>query len=306
MEFDQMNRRRFIGAAVTASILPSIVKANGRVERRRGASPKLAVCFGSGGLHGYAHIGAIRAFERLGVSPDIICGTSVGAVVGVLWAAGFEASEIEAIAGKRDWYGLGWPRIPKLGLGRLDELREALNEHIDAQRIEALPTRFAAVATDLGTGRPVILDRGEPGRVATASASVPLRYEPVTIEERQLLDGALTAPVPVDAARSLGADFCIAVDVAYRPEDEPVTGLSDVAFQTFHILINSLIDEQIRRADFGIRLDVHRVMREGGGWENLVQEAERATYQRRGDLIAALSQAGISLSANHDRGRRVG
>jgi NTE family protein len=251
-------------------------------------------------LHGFAHIGVIRAFERLGVRPDIICGTSVGAVVGVLWAAGFAANDIEAIAREREWYESNWFRIPKLGFGTLDELRDALNQHMSGQRVESLPVRFAAVATDLETGRPVILDRGEPGHVAAASASVPLRYEPVTIEGRRLVDGALTAPVPVDAARALGADFCLAIDVAYRPDDEPVDGLSDVAYQAFHILINRLIDEQIRRADFAFRLDAHQFMRGEGGLQKLVRQAEKSVFQSRADLIAALSQAGISLSATND------
>lgn len=297
---DSAARRRLVLSAGLVALCPAVGLADKVSAARPGGSPKLAVCLGSGGLHGFAHIGVIRAFERMGVRPDIICGSSVGAVVGLLWAAGFSASEIEAIAGEREWYELSWFRIPKLGLGKLDELRKVLNQHIAGRRVESLPVRFAAVATDLETGRPVILDRGEPGRVAAASASVPLLYEPVQIDGRELVDGALTAPVPIDAARALGADFCLAVDVAYRPDDEAVTGLSDVAFQAFHILINRLIDEQIRRADYALRLDAHQFMRGEGGLQNLVQQAERSVYRRRVDLIAALSQAGISLTVVYD------
>lgn len=291
-------------AAGLVALCPAAGFADKTSAARPGGPPKLAVCLGSGGLHGFAHIGVIRAFEHLGVRPDIICGTSVGAVVGVLWAAGFTANDIEAIAAEREWYQSSWFRIPKLGFGTLDELRDALNQHIGGKRIESLPVRFAAVATDLDTGRPVILDRGEPGRVAAASASVPLRHEPVKIAGRQLVDGALTAPVPIDAARTLGADFCLAIDVAYRPDDEPVDGLSDVAYQAVHILINRLIDEQIRRADFAFRLDAHQFMRGEGGLQNLVQQAEKSVYRSQVDLIAALSRAGISLSANDDGASR--
>lgn len=294
---DSVSRRRLVLAAGLVALCPAVGFADKANAARPGGSPKLAVCLGSGGLHGFAHIGVIRAFERLGVTPDIICGTSVGAVVGVLWAAGFTANDIEAIAAEREWYRLGWFRIPKLGFGTLEELRDALNQHIDGRRVESLPVRFAAVATDLETGRPVILDRGEPGRVAAASASVPLRYEPVKIAGRRLVDGALTAPVPIDAARALGADFCLGIDVAYRPDDEPVDGLSDVAYQAVHILINRLIDEQIRRADFAFRLDAHQFMRGEGGLQNLVQQAEKSVYRGQVDLIAALSRAGISLSS---------
>lgn len=267
-------------------------------RHKSGAAPKIAVCFGSGGLHGYAHIGAVRAFERLGLRPDIICGTSVGALVGVLWAAGMGSDEIESIAGEKDWYGLGWPRIPRLGIGRLDALRDMIDTRIGGRSIESLPIQFAAVATDLQTGKAVVLNRGRPGEAAAASASVPLRYEPMLINGRQLIDGALTAPVPVDAARALGADFCIAIDIAYRPREEPVTGFTDVAFQTFHILINQLIDEQIRRADFAIRLDVHSIMRDEGGLARLVREAEHAVYRRRFELTKALENKGMGLPRN--------
>lgn len=296
-------RRRLMLAAGLFALSPALGLADNPNATRPGGLPKLAVCLGSGGLHGFAHIGVIRAFERLGIKPDIICGTSVGAVVGVLWAAGLTADEMEAIATEREWYASSWFRVPKLGFGTLDELREAINEHVGNTRVESLPVRFAAAATDLATGQSVILDHGEPGQVAAASASVPLRYEPVTIEGRKLIDGALTAPVPIDAARILGADYCLSIDVAYRPDDEPVGGLSDVAFQAFHILINRLIDEQIQRSDFALRIDAHQFMRGEGGLQNLVQQAENLVYQRREDLIVSLSQAHIIPRHAKGRGR---
>ena len=293
-------RRRLMLAAGLFTLSPALGFADNPNATRLGGSPKLAVCLGSGGLHGFAHIGVIRAFERLGIKPDIICGTSVGAVVGVLWAAGLTVDEMEAIATEREWYASSWFRVPKLGFGTLDELRDAINEHVGKTRVESLPIRFAAVATDLATGQSVILDHGEPGQVAAASASVPLRYEPVKIAGMELVDGGLSAPVPVDAGRTLGADFCLAVDVAYRPYEEPVSGLSDVGYQAFHILINRLIDEQIQRADFAFRLDAHQFMSGEGGLQNLVLQAEKSVYLRRAELIAALSLAGINPSAADD------
>lgn len=297
---DSVSRRRLMLAAGLFALSPALAFADKPGVLRPGARPRLAVCLGSGGLHGFAHIGVIRAFEHLGIKPDIICGTSVGAVVGVLWAAGLTADDMEAIATEREWYQSSWFRLPKLGFGTLDELRDAINEHVGKTRIESLPIRFAAVATDLATGQPVILDHGEPGLVAAASASVPLRYEPVTIDGRKLVDGALTLPVPVDAARELGAGFCLGIDVAYRPDDEPVKGLSDVGYQAFHILINRLIDEQIRRADYAFRLDAHQFMRGEGGLQNMVQQAEQSVYRSRADLLAALSRAGITPSVAND------
>jgi NTE family protein len=104
-------------------------------------------------------------------------------------------------------------------------------------------------------------------------------FEPVRVGTRDLIDGSLTEPVPVDAAREIGAGFVIAIDVAYRPHDERPGGITDMAFQMMHILVNTLIEEQIRRADFAIRLDVHRLM--NGKWDAsmLIDEGARAVRE---------------------------
>ncbi len=287
-----LTRRCFIGAATgigLSSILAAIAEPT---SQHSPGTAKLAICFGSGALHGFAHLGAIRALEQHGVKPDLICGTSVGAIVGVLWAAGHDADAIERIAGDRNHFSLGLPRIPILGLGRLDGLRQLIDRHTGHRRIESLPTRFAAIATDLDTGQAVILASGPSGQAVAASASIPLRYEPITIGDRRLVDGALSSPVPVDAARALGATFVLAIDVAYRPYEEPVKGFSDVAFQMFHIMVNRLVEEQIGRADMAIRLDLHEIMRDEQGTRQLIMAGERAVHERWPELQQALSRTG--------------
>jgi NTE family protein len=288
-------RRRFILGVAAAGLMPGSMKAADVHEPFAGRGRSVAVCFGSGGLHGYVHIGAIRAFQALGLKPDIIAGTSVGAIAGVLWAAGHTADEIETIADDPSWKESSGLRLPQLGIGRLDRLRDLIDRSTGGRPIEALPTRFAAVATDLDSGRPVVLDRGPAGPAVAASCSVPIRYEPVTVEGRRLVDGALSAPVPVDAARELGAGFVVAIDVAYRPYEEPVSGFSDVAFQMFHIMVNRLIDEQIRRADFAIRLDAHHRMSDEPYISALIQAGDEAVRRRWPDLQRALGAAGIAL-----------
>jgi len=115
----------------------------------------------------------------------------------------------------------------------------------------------------------------------------------VTIGGKRLVDGALSAPIPVDAAHAIGARFAVAVDVAYRPYEEPVSGISDVAFQTFHIMVNRLIEEQIKRADFAIRLDVHEVMRGDDVLSNVIRAGEGAVHQHWPELKRALSRRGF-------------
>lgn len=98
------------------------------------------------------------------------------------------------------------------------------------------------------------------------------------------------------AARALGADFVIALDVAYRPYEEPISGISDVAFQMFHIMVNRLIEEQIKRADFAIRLDVHQIMSAENGLPALIDAGEAAVRRRWPELRSSLAAAGIALS----------
>lgn len=286
-------RRKLLLAAVAAGLPIPMALAFKDESAQVDHAPQLAVCLGSGGKHGYAHIGAIRAFDRLGLKPDIVCGTSAGAIAGALWAAGHDADAIERIVNETDWYTGRMPRIPVLGIGKLDRLRELVDRHVGSKRIESFPTRFAAVATDLDTGQPVLLDKGSAGLVVSASASVPLRYEPVTIGGKRLIDGALSAPVPVDAACQVGATFTVAVDVAYRPYEEAISGISDVAFQMFHIMVNRLIDEQIKRAEFAIRLDAHEAMRGDDMLSNVIRAGEGAVHRHWPELTRALARAGF-------------
>jgi NTE family protein len=279
-------RRRLVASLGLGTFMPWSASAAAPSEPAAG---DIAVCLSSGGTHGYAHVGAIRAFRKLGLQPQVIAGTSVGAIAGVLWAAGVQTDAIEAMAMDSSWHEASGLRLPRLGLGQLTSLRDLLDRTLGAGGIESLPTRFVAVATDLDSGRPVVLRSGRPGAVVAASASVPIRYEPVELDGLRLVDGALSAPVPVDAARQAGAGFTIAVDVAYRPYEEPVSGITGVAFQMFHIMVNRLIDEQIKRADFAIRLDLHATLRDEGGVAAVIRAGEAAVRKNWPALQAALA-----------------
>ena len=145
-----LSRRRWLQglAAVAAGQVGS---PPARPSSAEAVQHRLAVCLGSGSLHGFAHIGAIRAFQRLGLRPDLIAGTSVGALAGVLWAAGLSADAIEELARDSTWREGNRLRWPRLGIDRLDRLEALIDRHVGP--IETLRTRFLAVATELSTGR---------------------------------------------------------------------------------------------------------------------------------------------------------
>lgn len=277
------NRRSALhafGLAVGAALL--------RTDARAQARRRVGVALGSGGMHGLAHIGVIRAFQRLGVRPAVITGCSAGAIAGALWAAGKRADEIATLAMDASWREFDRLRLPRFGLGDLTRLESLIDKGTNSARIEDLATPFAAVATDLVSGEAKVLRSGPLARAVAASASVPIRFEPVIIGGRYLVDGALTAPLPVDAARALGAEVVISVDVAYRPYEDVVTGLAGVAFQMFHIMVNQLIAEQARRADHAIRLDLHGLMKNGEDPRVLIDHGERAVLEQWPALAALL------------------
>jgi NTE family protein len=220
----------------------------------------------------------VRGCARLGLRPHAIAGTSVGAAVGALWAAGLDADAIARIAQRLDWSAGAATAFGRLLFGRRrnEPLYAEIERAVGARRIEQLPVRFAAVATDLELGEPVVLDTGPVAPAVAASSAVPVWFEPVRIGSHALIDGSLTAPVPVEAARLLGAQRVVAVDIAFRPYEEAPSGALDHAFQALHIATNALAGELTRSADHLIKLDLHHLMHGRFDPEALIDAGEQA------------------------------
>lgn len=175
--------------------------------------PTVALVLGGGGLRGFAHLGVLRALEEAGIEPDIVVGSSAGAVVGAAYASGLSASQIEAIAGDLKPSSLIDLTFSTSGLMRGDHIASWISTLTAGAAIEAFPRRFAAVATDLNSGSAVLLDKGSPGRAVQASAAVPGVNVPVAYPGGHLVDGGVSSLIPVRAARAMGADVVIAVDI---------------------------------------------------------------------------------------------
>ena len=254
------------------------------------ATPRIGVALGSGSAHGLAHIGVIQELEALGVEVEVVTGTSVGALVGAMWASGLPGSEIEAIARDADWIEGGRLSFSRQGLYTNDPMQGELEKVFRGKPIEDWPKRFGAVATNLSNGHRRILTTGPGALAVRASSSVPGFYRPVIVQGEKLADGALVEPVPVDAARALGATFVIAVDVAYRPYEEPVDGATQYAFQAMHILVNTLATQQLQGADIALRLDLHRTLM-ASGREAVIAEGREAVRRAWPQIEAALARA---------------
>jgi NTE family protein len=176
---------------------------------------KLGLALGGGAARGWSHIGVMRVLEREGIVPDVIAGSSVGAVVGGCYAAG-KLDEVEAFARsltKRRVMGLLDFHISGSGLIGGDRLRRLLERDLGPMRVEDLPIRFATIATELGTGHEIWLTRGPLVAAMRASYALPGILDPVRLGGRWLMDGALVNPIPITTARALGADIVICVNL---------------------------------------------------------------------------------------------
>lgn len=198
---------------------------------------RIGLALGAGAARGLAHIGVLKALEAAGIVPDVITGTSMGAVVGSLYAACGTAAQVERVALDYDMRGL--VSLADLGLGRGalmdgDDVEAFLAEHLPAT-FDELGLPFGCVSTDLVRSEAVDYREGDLVRAVRASLSIPVVFKPVHDGERVLVDGALTDPVPVDLARRLGAQFVVAVDVTGKgtvappsPEEKETSVLHDV------------------------------------------------------------------------------
>jgi NTE family protein len=185
---------------------------NEALQRER---PRIGLALGGGGARGFAHIGIIRALLAKGIVPDVIAGTSIGAVAGGLYAAG-HLDGLEAWARaltRRSVFGYLDFSLSGSGLIRGDRLANEIEGQVGQVAIDELPLRFAAIATEVGTGHEIWLTRGRLVDVLRATYALPGIFTPVRIGQRWLVDGALVNPVPVSAARAMGARLVIAVNL---------------------------------------------------------------------------------------------
>ena len=182
-----------------------------------GSSPKIGLALGSGASRGWSHIGVINALLEEGIEPDIICGTSVGAVVGASWVAGnLETLQDWVLSSSRSdvyrFFNIKFSQAGFVDIRRLDEFLHKCVAGKDV-RIEDLPKPFISVSTDLGSGGEEWAREGNVANAVRASMSLPGLFPPVKDGGRWLVDGGLVNPVPVSACRALGADVVIAVNL---------------------------------------------------------------------------------------------
>ncbi len=265
-----MQRRLFLGAA-GASLLSACTvtgfssSSNGKSaptpatvlvppESQPAATPvRIGLALGGGAARGFAHIGVIKALEAQGIQIDFITGTSAGSVVAALYASGMSGIELNRQALKMDEAMIADWALPfgtRFG-GWLkgEALEKYINRLVRQKTIEQMRIPLGIVATDLGSGKPILFRRGNTGQAVRASCSIPGVFQPVTISGHQYVDGGLVAPVPVTYVKQMGATFVIAVNISADPSAQSVSGQASMLLQTTTIMGQSINKTELAQAD---------------------------------------------------------
>lgn len=256
--------------------------------------PRIALVLGSGGPRGYAHIGVMRVLEEAGIQPDLVVGSSVGAVLGAFWAAGFSAERIDAISRTGGPLTLfDFTPFADRGWIRGQRLQDYVNDRLGAPAIERLERRLVVVATRRSDKKPVFFRSGNLGVAVRASSAVPGILSPVGIRGIEYEDADESLPVAVRAARQAGARFVIAIDVSARPGSAP-SG-TRAALLERDLRRRQRIDPEVALADFLFHPDLdYRAGPRARYFDDARREGERLARAMLPDLLARLERAGLA------------
>lgn len=191
------------------------------------APPRVALVLGSGGARGFAHIGVLKVLAENNIRPDLVVGSSVGAAVGALYASGMSAAQLEELALDLRMLDLFEFRMVTGGMATGRGVQDLVNQHVGGRSIEQLPIAFGAAATRVRDASLVVFNRGDTGAAVRASVASPDRFEPLRIAGESYVDGDEASPVPIRAARRMGARIVIAVDVSAYLQDTPAGARPD-------------------------------------------------------------------------------
>lgn len=218
--------------------------------------PKVALVLGGGGARGLAHAGVVKVFDEEHLTVDIIVGTSVGALIGSLYAAGVPADTIVDMAQHMSWNKLFSFKLSSVGLYSTKRMEEYVTKYIGNMRFDELKILFACVAVDIRNGEKIILKEGPVAPAVQASATMPGLFQPVEYRHRLLMDGGVIDNMPADVAKLMGADIIIAVDVTAQTGIAKTDNALLILSQVIYIRGNFLAEEQLKLADLVISPEV--------------------------------------------------
>ncbi len=199
--------------------------------------PLVGLALGGGMARGCAHVGVLRELEKHQIPIDLIVGTSVGSLIGGAYASGLSPDQVEKLALTISWSDLGRATVSMMGFYNSARTEDYVRRNFPVTEFEKTRVPFGAVATDLQTGRMVVFTEGSLPLAIRASCAMPVFYTPVMVNGRMMVDGGLVGHIPASAARMMGADIVIAVDInsQHLPIPQP-TNLFTIMSQSLSIM----------------------------------------------------------------------
>lgn len=220
---------------------------------------KVAVVLGAGAAKGFAHVGVLKVLEAQNIPVHIIVGTSVGSLVGSLYAYGYDAYKLQTLALSMERDDLIDLTVPDNGFVRGEKLEIYVNRMVRNTPIEKFHIAFHAVATNIQTGEEAVFGTGNAGMAVRASCSIPGVFKPAKISGKTYVDGGLVNPVASDIARRYGADVVIAVDISASRDMALPEGTIDTILKSVDIMYAKISQLQIPRADVIIKPNVGHI-----------------------------------------------
>ena len=221
------------------------------------ANPKIGLALGGGAFRGVAHIGVLKVFEENGIKPNRISGTSIGALIGALYAFGIPVKKMLEIAREITWLSISHFALSKMGLMTNDEIGEIIDELLGKnRRLEEASIPLSIIATDIGTGTKVVFEQGNLADAVVASTCIPGIFIPAEVEGRMLVDGFLVEDVPISPLKNRELDMIIAVNLDVgRPYNKP-DDIIDIIVTALDIAVTQYTRSMVETADIVIQPDV--------------------------------------------------
>ncbi|MCD8042902.1 MAG: patatin-like phospholipase family protein [Tannerellaceae bacterium] len=278
---------------------------------KQGSNPnayKVGLALSGGGAKGFAHIGVFKLLEECGLQPEIIAGTSAGALMGALFADGYPAEEIRELFTGREFSEFAQLQLPKSGLFDTSRFRSFLKRHIRTKNIEDLPVPLVIIATDLDNGISHEFRHGPLVEAVTASCSVPIIFSPVVIDGTHYVDGGLFRNFPVSNIRE-ECERIIGVNVSPLIPQKYKQTIFHIAERSYHYMFRAntiedrlLCDVLIEAEEFGYykTFDLENVdLIAGIGYEAAVKAFDKAIKENKMETLVKAISAGRKKSLPH-------
>jgi NTE family protein len=222
------------------------------------ATDLIGLALGGGAVLGAAHIGVLRALDELDIEIAMVSGTSIGALIGSLYAFGMDWRAIRDVAVDLDWLDLSRPSWSQYGMVSNSRIGKLVHDCVGAVDIEDAQRPLAIVATDIATGDKVVLRHGPVARAVTASTCIPGIFIPVECEDRLLVDGGIVENVPILSLKEMEAGYVIGVDLYARPGLGHPKNLVQVLINTVSIALHHATRLQTEHADLLLQPDLSK------------------------------------------------